>query len=87
MRVEKFPVPFRREFSRKLLNLLAQWILKWPRSFGICEIPCKFHCYQRIWGGDWFDQDFIVSQPIRSPRSDFGVCENWPHSGGLGRHP
>jgi hypothetical protein len=42
IRVRKFPVPLRREFTSKLLNSLADGAPKSQRMAGFREIPCSF---------------------------------------------
>ena len=38
--LQKFPVPLRREFLRKALNLLPEMARKLSREAGFREIPC-----------------------------------------------
>jgi hypothetical protein len=38
--LQKFPVPLRREFGHKALNLLGDCKQKSPRAPKICKIPC-----------------------------------------------
>jgi hypothetical protein len=40
LRLQKFPVPLRREFPCKPLNSLADWAPKSRKGAGIDEIPC-----------------------------------------------
>ncbi len=68
--VRKFPVPLRREFVGKLLNLVGDRAPESQRKARFCKIPCLFPCYQGIWVGDWFDMDCRLSQPVRSQRAD-----------------
>jgi hypothetical protein len=42
IRVQKFPVPLRREFSWKPLNSRADWTSKSQRRAGFCKIPVNF---------------------------------------------
>jgi hypothetical protein len=78
----KFPVPMRREFSRKPPNFRLVTGVPTLQGPDFRQISLYFSLLQGIWRGDWFDMYCVASQPVSSNKHLVVIPRTNPPIGG-----